>query len=447
VDTLLTFTEYSSKTIQGDLGWQLDDPRLDLLEKLNIQSKETLFTVGHKTIKATQFVGLVRIGHTTLQVLPKISYSGDFSADENSPMFRDAVRSATKNFLVMLSVACDLPIKVQQSTNLFSEKSDWLEILTRLFVIELTQQIQSGIHQEYVNLEDQLPTIKGRWLFDKQFRKKSLPITRFDVSYDEYSPDTTLNQIFLVTVDELLKLTHDPTNRSFLLNLHNLLNTCNPNKKCNLSEFSKVHFSRLNERFRPAFNIAKLFWEQKTVQLTTGETSAFSFSFDMNRLFQDYVTRIIQKNSLTLLPNEWQEAEVISQSHGYQVYLAKSIDQDQKIDRQVFRMIPDILITAPPRNPFLIIDTKYKKLNRDTADKGVSESDIYQMLAYSQSWKCERILMIYPGNSEKLTNMLFTLLGQNKVKIQAIELNLNQDLRYPAKLLNEIKVGLQPDMI
>jgi 5-methylcytosine-specific restriction enzyme subunit McrC len=214
-----------------------------------------------------------------------------------------------------------------------------------------------------------------------------------------------------------------------------------------LSEFSKVHFSRLNERFRPAFNIAKLFWEQKTVQLTTGETSAFSFSFDMNRLFQDYVTRIIQKNSLTLLPNEWQEAEVISQSHGYQVYLAKSIDQDQKIDRQVFRMIPDILITAPPRNPFLIIDTKYKKLNRDTADKGVSESDIYQMLAYSQSWKCERILMIYPGNSEKLTNMLFTLLGQNKVKIQAIELNLNQDLRYPAKLLNEIKVGLQPDMI
>lgn len=48
--------------------------------------------------------------------------------------------------------------------------------------------------------------------------------------------------------------------------------------------------------------------------------------------------------------------------------------------------------------PCLIIDTKWKSLASAASDPqlGVSQADVYQMIAYAQVYACDRIMLLYP---------------------------------------------------
>jgi 5-methylcytosine-specific restriction enzyme subunit McrC len=443
--TLLTFTEYSSKSIQSDLGWGLNDSRLDQLERINFQSGDTIFRVGRKAIKASQYVGLIRLRDTTLQILPKIASKGDFDKPEHTPEYQEAVRSAMHNLLVMLSVACDLPLRAQDAAQLHKETGDWLEILTRLFALELHRQFKAGLPHAYVTVEDRLPVIRGSWLIGKQLARDPHHRTHFDVSYDEFSPDTPLNRIFSLTVDALSRLTQDSYNRRLLLDLRDWLAECRPNRETLQSEFAKVHFTRLNERFRPVFNVARLFWEQRLVQLSTGSTPAFAFVFDMNRLFQDFIGHFLKRHHQSILQGVWQNANILLQSQGETVHLAERTMLGQLAGKPVFRLIPDILLLSPSSDPYIIADTKYKHLYPNLTDGGVAEGDAYQMLAYARRWNCSQVLLIYPSSSPYTAQFSFQIHGSNDVKIRVMELNLQQPLENPTGLIKELHSAFRPD--
>jgi 5-methylcytosine-specific restriction enzyme subunit McrC len=443
--SLFTFTEHESKSIQSDLGWEFNDSRLDQLEHLNAKNRDTLFYVGRKIIKASQYVGLVRLGNTTLQILPKVSYSGDFDKPEHSPEHQAAVQTAMRNLLVMLSVACDLPLRAQNSTQLHTDSGDWLEILTRLFALELHHQFQVGLPHAYVTIEERLPVIRGRWLVGQQISQHTQDWAHFNVSYDEFSPDTPLNRTFSLTVDTLRRLTQDSYNRRLLLDLHDWLSDCKPRREALQNDLSKVHFSRLDERFRPAFNLATLFWEQRLIQLSPGDLPSFAFVFDMNRLFQDFIAHFLQRHQKRILPTVWQDGEIVLQSQGEKVYLAERFDDGVLPGKSVFHLIPDILLTSPHGNPFLIADMKYKKISPKAADGGVAEGDAYQMLAYARRWNCPQALLIYPASNQ--TTGGFTLRAglPDVVNIRVVELNLQQPLEKPDGLIEELRLAFQPD--
>jgi 5-methylcytosine-specific restriction enzyme subunit McrC len=46
-----------------------------------------------------------------------------------------------------------------------------------------------------------------------------------------------------------------------------------------------------------------------------------------------------------------------------------------------------------------IIDTKWKRLSPDPLDRkhGVSQADVYQMMAYARVYGCERLMLLYPS--------------------------------------------------
>lgn len=442
---VFTFTEYSPKSIQADLGWALNDARLDQLERLNDRNGATLFTLGRKVIKASQYVGLVRLGNTTLQVLPKIAYHGDFDKPEGSPEYQNAVRTATHNLLVMLSLACDLPLRALDASQLYEKDGDWLEILTRLFALELHRQFRGGLHHSYRTLEERLPVIRGRWLAGRQIAQHAHDYSRFDVSYDEFSTDTALNRVFALTVETLRRLTQDPYNRRLLLDLGEWLSECAPRGDTLRADLSNVHFTRLTERFRPSFNLAALFWRQRQVQLSAGDCAALAVVFDMNRLFQDFMACFLQRHRKEILPPEWQDGEIVLQAQGQKVYLAEREDLDRQARMPVFRLVPDILITSALGRPVLIADTKYKRLSRQRAEGGVAEGDLYQMLAYAQRWECADILLIYPASHPYTTQFTLWSTGAYKARIRVVELNVQQPLEKPAGLIEDLRLAFMPD--
>jgi 5-methylcytosine-specific restriction enzyme subunit McrC len=201
----------------------------------------------------------------------------------------------------------------------------------------------------------------------------------------------------------------------------------------------QVHFTRLNERFRPAFNLARLFVENSTLQLSAGQHQTFAFVFDMNRLFEEFVYRFLVRYRGRILPSSWRDVRIREQSRGKAVYLAERLPDR----REAFRLVPDILFTSPSGKAALVIDTKYKQLDRSQHRSGISEEDVYQMLAYATRFECPQTLLLYPQWAESpVTPVEFETLGHRN-RLVAAAINLHQPLSNPGNLICDLREILE----
>ena len=157
-----------------------------------------------------------------------------------------------------------------------------------------------------------------------------------------------------------------------------------------ISVVDNVVFTRLNETYRPVFNLAKMFIEGNVVEPSTGSASAFAFTFDMNILFERFIARFIKENRDGILPEYLKNCTIYLQAAMNWRPLAKNLN-----GKNVFYMQPDIIFKDGD-SVKLIIDTKYKILNRYDRKFGVSVSDMYQMTAYASGYECPNIILLYP---------------------------------------------------
>jgi 5-methylcytosine-specific restriction enzyme subunit McrC len=107
------------------------------------------------------------------------------------------------------------------------------------------------------------------------------------------------------------------------------------------------------------------------------ELKLFAFLLPMEYVFEDFIYGFIEK--------ELKEVRAVSQG--------KSIHLDES---KSFALKPDLFIQNGDRS--FIADTKYKIVYSDESDpkKGISQTDLYQMLAYSVRFNAEHINLYYP---------------------------------------------------
>ncbi|MBN1661467.1 MAG: hypothetical protein JXA93_23950, partial [Anaerolineae bacterium] len=325
-------------------------------------------------------------------------------------------------------------VKEQDIAPLLKVRSNWFELLTRLLAMELQQQMKQGLQRAYVSFEDTLPVMRGRWQLDRQLTRRPHVRHRFDVIYDEFSPDTMLNRIFRCAVERLLFCSQEPGNGRLLRSVSRWLVDVERLAEIPQACLEAVHFTRLNQRFQPAFNLARLFLENQAFQLTAGQDRTFAFVFDMNRLFEEFVYRFITRHRRRILGNGWGEARLRYQARGRPIYLAERLPAG----KAVFRLAPDILLTRPSGRTVLVLDTKYKELAYDQQRLGIAESDMYQMLAYAIALDCPRTLLLYPQRAgSRSTSAHFETLGHPH-SVMAATINLRQPLDRPEGMIQEL---------
>lgn len=420
----------------ADLEWGPQHPIIEQLALLNESSEVELLRLGHSYLQATQFVGVIRVGETTLQILPKIDYdpAGDTEATLGSRPHQAAVHTATRNLLYLLSYTQNLQIREQDIAPLLARRSDWFELLTRLLAMNLHRLMKRGLEHSYLMVEETIPVMRGRWQVERQITRRPHLRHVFDVVYDEFSPDTALNRVFRFVVEHLLPITRDNGNRRLLRDIYKWLAGVQRLGSIAPASLDQIHFTRLNERFRPVFNLARLFIENSTFQLSSGQYHTFAFVFNMDRLFEEFVYEFMLRHRRWLLPDVWLDVRIKAQSQGKAIYLA----QQMPARHHVFRLYPDILFTSVSGKPVLIIDTKYKRLKRDSRRLGVSEDDMYQMLAYSTRLDCSRTLLLYPQWAGSPTAPVqFETLGHPSQLVVAT-LNLCQPLDCPRPLIEKL---------
>ena len=397
-----------------ELPFAWDDRHLRLLERARLAKGSDVLTAttrrGQRVLRAGQHVGTLRLGADTITILPKIDFGSD------------AAQSASRNLLTMLEQAGYLPAHYQDLTPLLRHGGDWFELLTRIFATELLIQWTRGPHRRYQLVAEELPAIRGQWQVERHLRQPARA-HRFDVVYDEFTADNRLSQVLRYVVEQLWLRTRDGSNRRLLGELRGAMEPVGLAAHLTPADVPAGVIDRLSERYAPLLNLARLFLDSGSLELTRGDVQSFAFVFDMNRLFESFLVAFIRQHRATILPEALRDCALLPQTRGHARHLALSAS-----GRPSFQLKPDLALRRGDSFP-LLLDAKYKRLMAHKRQVGISTSDFYQMFAYAHRYGAPRVVVIYPQAQESY-RMRFTLVD-HPATITVATIDLHRDLRRP----------------
>lgn len=403
--------------VTSGFGWT--DADLVALDRIHhrqgIEILRPTIRNAKREFQATQHVGVFRFRDRTIQVLPKF-----YRAESQNEALR--VREATKNLLHLLEIAGDLSIREQGIAPLLRRDMDWFEILTRLFATHLREEWQRGATRGYQRIEDDLPTLKGKWRIADQLRRP-LRDHLLAVAFDEFTADIPLNRVFRFVVERLWNITKNSETRQILGELRHWLDEVTLLPAMPASAASPSLLSRLNRRLEPLLNLARVFLDDATMQMATGDLSTFTFVFDMNRVFEGFVVNFIRRHRKEILPPELWDCDLLSQTRTASRCLARTEG------KSVYWLKPDLAVKCSQAFP-LLIDAKYKRVTSAGSVVDVGEGDFYQMFAYAHSYDSPRVVMLFPQTAEMPNAVLcdFALEHTNGKLVTAATVDIRVDL-------------------
>ena len=92
-----------------------------------------------------------------------------------------------------------------------------------------------------------------------------------------------------------------------------------------------------------------------------------------------------------------------------------------------FQLRPDIAIQSGDET-VVIFDAKWKRLDRDKPNSGVSSGDAYQMNAYANRYRCKRLALVYPASGDcppgKITE--FVLMTEERPILEVVAVDVRK---------------------
>lgn len=371
----------------------------DISKFFSIDYKPKIGTI----ISVRNYVGLIQIrNEVQIQILPKIVLSNDRDED---------VEQIKEVFLKMLRGIRNFPYKVFNNALLDTSYMSFYEVFVTMYLQEVLQLVKRGISSFYIEQEGNLTVCKGKLLINKNIKKNFIHKERFFVSYKEFHLNRPENKIIKTTLVQLQRISLSMKNLKDIKRLLMIF------EKVELSinyqeDLSKIIIDRNMKNYERVIEWSKIFLMNKSFSIFSGTNEAKALLFPTEYVYESYVAQQIKK----VMGLEW---EISIQDKSCYLFM----------NPQCFELRPDIVMYKD--NRIVILDTKWKKLNIRKKHYGISQSDMYQMYAYSKKYKTSEIWMLYPL-SENIRNDEFIEFnsGDNTiVKVHFIDLiNIEENL-------------------
>jgi 5-methylcytosine-specific restriction enzyme subunit McrC len=149
-----------------------------------------------------------------------------------------------------------------------------------------------------------------------------------------------------------------------------------------------VVIDRTNSAWQELFGMAQLFLRNRYQTTSAGSGQGSALLFEMNALFEEYIGRLVTRALAG--------SELRVTLQGGRLFCLTSVDDE----RGVFQTKPDVLIWRAGKVAH-VIDTKWKRISDriDDPKQGVSQADVYQMMAYAHLYKAPRLTLLYPHHA------------------------------------------------
>ena len=326
-------------------------------------------------VSIRNYVGLIEMKNGfQIQVLPKI----DFSSSE------DIGNQTTKRiFLKMLRSMKDFPCKIFNDANLKADRMNLYELFINMYLQEVRQILKQGLKSGYIEKEDNLHFYKGKLMVNEHIRQNLSHKERFYLRYDEFNPNRPENKLIKSTLIKLSKMTSSAENSKEIRQILTGFELVEPSRNIE-KDFASIKIDRTTKGYEAVMAWSRFFLFNKSFTTFTGSTQSRSLLFPMEQVFESYVAQQLKK---VFVPDGW---EVSVQDKGYYLF---------EEPRRQFSLRPDIVIRKNDR--VVVLDTKWKSLcDNEAKNYGISQSDMYQMYAYSKKYQTSEIYLIYPVNQE-----------------------------------------------
>ncbi len=332
-------------------------------------------TPTHDGLRTSSLCGLVRAGGWNLEILPKIYDSTTHVPD--------------RGLLVGMLADC-FNVPVWQGDTAESGTADLLTIIIRAFLYEARSQLRQGWLKAYITIEERLARPRGRLMLQEQVRRGRAHAHTMQCAFDELTVNHAHNQVVkaamrvakkelpvgsqLATLTERLEFSLDDV----------------ADIPLGADEIDRLPRQRLTQRYDRLLVLSSWLLRLLGPDVLGGTAQGLALLFDMNRLFQDYVGNAldgaIRRHPLRTRLRLTRERPI------------RALVADASACER-FMMKPDLCLHFDNRL-IAILDTKWKRLLPDELKAGVDQPDLYQLLAYGHTYRCDQLTLIYPEHPE-----------------------------------------------
>ena len=330
-------------------------------------------TPTHDGLRTGAFCGLLQAGDWGIEILPKIY------GDERGP---------NRGLLIRMLGACfDVPVW-QDGLAAADVAEDLLTIVIRAFLDEAQRQLRRGWIKTYVHLEERLTRLRGRLCVTEQMRRGRAQAHQLHCEFDELSVDNCYNQGVLVAL--MIARTRLAVGSRLAAHADQLRLALDDVDRVpvTVEEIEALPHNRLTQRYDRLLMFSAWLIQLSGPDVHRGEARGLSLLFDMNRLFQDFLSSSLQA---AIRRHPLRDHLQLTQERPIQCLVRDVNSKDR------FMMRPDLCLMLDGRL-IAILDAKWKRLEpaNDEQKAGILQADLYQLLAYGHTYECNALTLVYP---------------------------------------------------
>ncbi|WP_289283437.1 MULTISPECIES: McrC family protein [unclassified Methylophaga] len=334
------------------------------------------------TLKLGSFVGYIETPNgESIEVLPKTS-QGSSDIEKDRLLLRR----------MLLSVFA-LPSREIGPADLMRTDRPIHEWILAQFLGELKKLVKLGFRFDYERVEEESYYLRGQLDVARQQRQPANKAHQFHIRHDVFSPNRVENQLIKTALEYSLKVTKDNENWRLANELNHYLEDIESLTKPLHFIESWTH-SKLMQAYTDIKPWCVLVLEKLNPIFQKGNHRGISLLFPMEQLFEKYVVQCLRKSLRS--PARLQE-------QAKSKYLVSHQPSGRAEPTRWFQLKPDILLWGSETSH--VLDTKWKLINEslNTSENkyGVSQADMYQMLAYGYRYQLGQghMMLIYPKHS------------------------------------------------
>jgi 5-methylcytosine-specific restriction enzyme subunit McrC len=336
---------------------------------------------GRVRIHARSWVGVVRFEQFELRIVPKL-------AGGNTGLVE----------MIELAEGLSALRRTKAARDLDATGAHLFDLIALLFAEASELVIRQGILADYVEREEDLPAVRGRLLADRQLLRRYGRVDRVECRFDEHDRDIPENKLLAMALEACARRVENTGVRRRVRQAHGIFaDACSTHDADPTVLLEGMVYHRMNEHYRDAHELARIVLDGLGLDdvLRGGATRSFAFMIDMNRLFERFVRRLVER---------------LLREHPCRVHYQKankSILWDIGSDRPYTRVVPDLVVERlGEARSYLPIDAKYKLYS----DRKVATADIYQAFLYAfahgEGPLPRRALLLHPASTDRLESAL-----------------------------------------
>lgn len=372
----MTITVFEHETLYLDKAESDNGLSAELYEDLLQFYGEGIpyFTLVHKGIRFCEYVGVLQIGRTTIEILPK--------ADKQ----RDETR--WRNVLIdMLRTVGALPLHTPTSGSFQLKPHSILDLYIELLIDEMTLLMHEGLIKKYRQQAGNVHALKGNLMFSGQLKHNIVHPERFYTVHSTYDDQHLLHQILFTALQLVAGL---PVATAVKAKINKMMFDFPEQRAIQVTErtFEMLILTRKTRRYQTAIDISRLLLLNYHPNVITGKNHVLALLFDMNLLWERFVLQSLRER----LPRK------IITIHDQD---SKAFWRPEKGQRQTIR--PDIILNKG-KHDCAVLDTKWK----DIKTANPSPDDLRQLYVYHEYYQANRVALIYPCEIELRKGAYYT---------------------------------------